>query len=1317
MAEEESIESISVEISGNADTAVRSIDKLVASLERLEQRCANGAGMKKVSEMLDGIQAKMKSLDLGKLGEIGSIKLSPTFANNIKKISDNVAAVSEGNIGKIERLGKAMSSFSAIAGKSINASVISRIRELPSALREYEGLDVSRLTGQLDSLSASLARIVPLVERFGSAVNALPPSMRSTYHAARSVATANRQLAGSFQTAGASAEGSAMALAQWYSRLLRCWYGLGVAKNVLAGFIQQSNDYIENMNLFAASMGEAAESASDFGMEAQNLLGIDFGEWARNQGVFQTLITGMGQTADRATVMSQQLTQLGYDIASFFNTSTEDAMLKIQSGIAGELEPLRRLGWDLSDARMNLELTRMGIDASTQSMTQAEKVALRYHLIMSQVTITHGDMARTIASPANQLRVLNAQLTLTARSIGNLLIPALNMILPYVIAAVKAIRILAQEVAAFFGIDATFEVDYSSLDTSGIASAGQDAEDALDGANDKAKELKNTILGFDEINKMSSSESGNGKDKGNGAGIGLDIPLETYDFFEGLTDQISAKTDEMARKIAESLKVILPVATAVGTALGAWRLGTGLIGSVAGLKRDMALLRGDAEKVDKSLQGAAKAADGKNTAALRANVGASAVSGASLLGSLGKSPAKIAGIVGVVIVAIARFGELYGVSEKFRRGIDRAAEGVAWLGEQLSSIDLSEVADALAAAAQSAWEAVSGFFSNLGIDLSFLEPAAAAIGAFCDEIGRLVSPAVEALDLDFLDLAMTVAGLVMVLTGVGAPIGAALLAIEGITLGIRALGYAVSPCTERVDALAGVSEETAARFGTSLDSMADAVGVLDRIDFSDAIVSDTDVADIEAKVQDIKSTILDNLDAERNDEIAALDALSGLLPDEEIEELKQKTSDMFEDRQAQVEQGTARINEIYRSAAAENRTVTDEEAAEIRDIQARLQEDLIASSGATKEEINSINSAMANNNKAAALESSSEILKAAIEERDGRVRAAWDSYDAAMSAANGLLQAGSITREEYDQMQQAALATAQAEQDAANEAYYGENGIVAKVTAGLGDASNEIDTANGEIKENWQIWWDEISEGFQNMGDHISQNLDDFGKNAFGCFEDLGNDISEWYSSNLQPTFDQIGAAADSLGSNIGAFLSDPVGTFKTAWGALSTWFDSRVCQPLKSVVNRLISYIETAVNVPIHALNQFKIDLPDWARQFTGWSSIGFSVPEISLPRFENGGFPDPGQLFIARESGPEMVGSMGGRTAVANNAQIVDGIRQGVIEAMTIVGATSGQPRSDEGRPIVITVQLDGDTVARHTYRNLRDMEQRGVIPAVGF
>ena len=353
--------------------------------------------------------------------------------------------------------------------------------------------------------------------------------------------------------------------------------------NTINKFITASSDYVENVNLFTVSMGQYAESAKTYADEVGNIMGIDPGEWMRNQGVFMTLAKGFGVAGDRANTMSKNLTQLGYDISSFFNISTEDAMQKLQSGIAGELEPLRRIGYDLSQARLELEAYNLGITKKVSEMTQAEKAELRYYAIMTQVTDAQGDMARTLDAPANQLRILKAQVTQATRAIGNLFIPILNKVLPIANAVLQVIRALADTIARLFNIELT-TVDFKSA-----GEGANEMSDGLEEAAKNAKKLKNYTAGFDELNVLSTSDSGATDENALGDGFGFELP--EYDFIKdatigkvneiverlkewlGLTEDINSWSDLLGTNFGK----ILLVVGWIGLTLATWKVADGVM--------------------------------------------------------------------------------------------------------------------------------------------------------------------------------------------------------------------------------------------------------------------------------------------------------------------------------------------------------------------------------------------------------------------------------------------------------------------------------------------------------------------------------------------------------------------------------------------------------------------------------------------------------------------------------------------------------------------------------------------------------------------
>jgi phage-related protein len=376
-----------------------------------------------------------------------------------------------------------------------------------------------------------------------------------------------------------------------YAKLRMAITAVKSAARVIASWITQSNKYVEDLNLFTVALGDGAEQAKEFAETVSELMGIDPADWLRNQGLFNTLIKGFGVANEKALIMSKNLTQLGYDISSFYNISVEDAFTKLQSGIAGELEPLRRLGYDLSVARLQQEAYNLGIERSVNDMTQAEKSQLRYYAIMTQVTDAQGDMARTLNAPANQLRILQAQVTQAARALGNIFIPALNAVLPYAIALAKAIRLVANAIASLFGFSLP-EIDYSGLSAGAgaVAEAAESAEDGYGGAAKAAKKLKDNLLGIDELNIIRPDDDSSGG-VGGGGGGGFDIELPEYDF---LGDLVSSKVDGIIEKMKEWLGLtdeinswsdffhtrlghILTTVGAIGLGLAAWKVAKGVI--------------------------------------------------------------------------------------------------------------------------------------------------------------------------------------------------------------------------------------------------------------------------------------------------------------------------------------------------------------------------------------------------------------------------------------------------------------------------------------------------------------------------------------------------------------------------------------------------------------------------------------------------------------------------------------------------------------------------------------------------------------------
>ena len=569
------IESLELEVQSSATSATSGIDALSASLSRLKNAVKGGVGLTSVANQLRNLNTALQSMDgssadkidrlansLSKLSGLGSIKISASIGNQLRNIGSAVSSLGSTDFSGLSRLSTALAPLNSLSRASGLQSAITQLNKLPQLAQTLNGIDWDTFTQQIQRLSTALTPLVRQLNRISSAFGQLPANIRRLIRDTNSLADSNNRAANSYVNFWAKCRMAMNAVR-------------GVARTI-ASWITESNSYIENINLFNASMGKYAAEAQKYAETVGELMGIDPGEWMRNQGVFMTITEGFGVATERAYIMSQQLTQLGYDLSSFFNISFEDAMQKLQSGISGELEPLRRLGYDLSQARLQAVALELGIDKAFSKMTQAEKAQLRYYAIMTQVTKAQGDMARTLNAPANQLRILQAQVTQCARALGNIFIPALNAVLPYAIALAKVIRLIASEIAAFFGFELP-EVDYSGITAGADAVAGSaaDTEDGLNGATKAAKKLKNALLGIDELNIISPNDDSGGSGDGSGLGIGggdLGFELPTYDF---LGDIVSTKVDEIVEKIKGALSEITAVISGFLLAIGTILVVTG----------------------------------------------------------------------------------------------------------------------------------------------------------------------------------------------------------------------------------------------------------------------------------------------------------------------------------------------------------------------------------------------------------------------------------------------------------------------------------------------------------------------------------------------------------------------------------------------------------------------------------------------------------------------------------------------------------------------------------------------------------------------
>lgn len=319
----------------------------------------------------------------------------------------------------------------------------------------------------------------------------------------------------------------------------------------------ESVDYAETVNLFNVSMGKGLEGlnqyyekAVKFQNDLQEKLGVNIAESMNYQALFNSMSKSMGISAKYAYTLSENFTKLGYDLASLYNIDPSNAMQKLRAGLAGQTKPLRDLGLDITQQSLQPIVDSLGIDRSVKDMSQAEKMILRYIAVLNQAKIAQGDFANTMDSPANQLRIFNAQVTAFKRNMGNLWQGLLGGILPYVNAIMMVINELLKMVAKLFG----FEVPEQKVNISASVGADDLASD-LGNAGKKAKELKAQLMGFDEINNISLPDNSSGGSGSSGGGVGgIDKRLlDAMKEYDNLMDKVKNKATDIRDKIMKWL--------------------------------------------------------------------------------------------------------------------------------------------------------------------------------------------------------------------------------------------------------------------------------------------------------------------------------------------------------------------------------------------------------------------------------------------------------------------------------------------------------------------------------------------------------------------------------------------------------------------------------------------------------------------------------------------------------------------------------------------------------------------------------------------
>ena len=487
-----------VNIQGVSD-ASRAISALTANLSGIGTIAFDSQGIANISNSI---------AQLGRKTVTQASENIPKLTTALQGLKDGLSNFSINN-ANFEGLSQLTASITKLGGKSATAAASGNIQKLSVALKDMmKTLSTAPTVNKnIIQMTQALAQLASSGGRAGTAAASLTRSFSS-------LPTATSKAKSGFG-------GLASAIGKLYATYWLLIRGLDQFKKA----IDISSALTEVQNVVDVSFGNMADKMNEFADSALQLYGMSELTAKQIGSRFQAMGVSMGFTQEEMSDMSIRLTQLAGDLASFYNITQNEAATKLQSIFTGESEPLRSLGIDLAQTSVEAWALSQGIDADMRSMTNAEKTMLRYQFVLASTGQATNDFIRTQNSWANQLRLLTGAFEQLGSIVGGVLINAFKPFIQALNSVMGSVIQFAQVVSDALG--AIFGWEYQvgggvANDMAGAASAAEDLESATGGAADNAKKLKSYTLGIDELNILEpdTSDSGGGGGGGGGASGG-----------------------------------------------------------------------------------------------------------------------------------------------------------------------------------------------------------------------------------------------------------------------------------------------------------------------------------------------------------------------------------------------------------------------------------------------------------------------------------------------------------------------------------------------------------------------------------------------------------------------------------------------------------------------------------------------------------------------------------------------------------------------------------------------------------------------------
>lgn len=579
-------ESIELQIKSDAQQAIKAIGNLQSKLQGLGStlNSLNGASISNFASGMSQLAASLRSVS-----SIDTRTFSK-IATNMEKLGNLDTARLVSSASALKSMATELSGFASISKQSAEITQLTAsISKLGSKSAGYAADNIRNLGSALKEVMTTLSnapRVSNNIIQMTNALANLSQQGAKVGSASRSLVTGFSNTTKSIKSTRSGFRGLASTIGKFYATYWLVMRAVGK----IGSAVDLASQLTEVQNVVDTTFGDMASKVDDFTKTSIQDFGMSELTVKQISSRFQALGTSVGisseqvangtavankalmsqnntlyKTTDSMADMSLNLTRLAGDMASFYDVDQADVAKSLQSIFSGTIAPLRRYGLDLTQATLSEWAMKNGLDSNIKSMTQAEKVLLRYNYVMANTQAAQQDFSRTANTWANSIRVLKQEFQAWGSIIGSVIINALK---PFVQALSKVMlkvisftRTVADALGAIFGW--TIEISGGGATVDGmedIADGVGDIGDNADSSNKKAQKLKKTLLSIDEIHALDdNSDSGSGGGSGSGgSGVGG---------AGGGADSSLKKTDGLLEKYKSSIKDLYSLGKYIGDAL------------------------------------------------------------------------------------------------------------------------------------------------------------------------------------------------------------------------------------------------------------------------------------------------------------------------------------------------------------------------------------------------------------------------------------------------------------------------------------------------------------------------------------------------------------------------------------------------------------------------------------------------------------------------------------------------------------------------------------------------------------------------------